>query len=332
MRSRLGVVVLVAAVGVGTGCGLFGVPEATPEGAVPLEPGPQGAGVMAAPEPGPSVGMAAMAGLVGEVDGVPVLTTCDGIERVRVVPSEEAREQLTALSKQPGPTFALLRGERRRRTVDDVRIGSDGLLLDAVVLQGRPAADGDCGVPDLATHPVFTVPRDGEIAFSKVEQLSVHATWKLASELPERAGIGRTPQDAIEARLLEVTLGWCDGATSVRVDGYGVEWEVTSSADVFLGAWRVSCGRARNSVLRTGKTAGQPYALTLDGAPATFSVPQLGVDRPDRALAFGAWTLGLKPGCAGERCPEGLTPPPAGAAPARPVIDLTPPPEPPKAP
>ena len=298
MRSGLGVMVVVATLGVASGCGWFGAAEKAPEALRPDAP----AAVPTLPvvELGPSMGSTALAGLIGEVNGVPVLTTCDGIERVRIQPADETKDKLVELSKLVSPTFALVRGDRHRRTVDDIKTGLDGTLDGGVLLQGRAGKDGDCGVPDLASNPLFNVPRDGEMAFSDQDVLAVKATWKLAAELPERPGMGRSVEDAIEARLLEVTLGWCDGADKVRVDGFAVNWEVTSASDKFLGAWRVSCGRARNAVLRAGKSAGAPYALTLDGQPASFSVPLLGLDRADRALAFGAWTLGLRPGCAGE--------------------------------
>ena len=310
MRSGLSVVVVVAALGVGAGCGWLGSSPGAPESLRPDAP----AVVPTLPvvELGPSMGTTALAGLIGEVNGVPVLTTCDGIERVRIQPADETKDTLMELSKHVEPTFAVVRGDRRRRTVDDIKTGLDGTLDGGVLLQGRPAKDGDCGVPDLASNPLFNVPRDGTIAFSGVEQLAVKAAWKLASEVPERVGMGRSVEDAVEARMLEVTLGWCDGAEKVRVDGFAVNWEVTSASDKFLGAWRVSCGRARNAVLRAGKSVGTPYALSLDDKPTSFDVPLLGLDRADRALAFGAWTLGLRPGCAGERCPEGMTPPPPG--------------------
>lgn len=319
MRSGFGVLVVVAGLATGTGCGWFGSSapvtlRADAPAAVPTLP---------VVELGPSMGSTAMAGLIGEVNGTPVITTCDGIERVRIIPAAETKDELIELSKHTTPTFALIRGDRRRRTVEDVKVGLDGTLDGGVMLQGRAAKDGDCGVPDLASNPLFHVPRDGDIAFSGEEQLTVKATWKLTSEVAERTGMGRTTEDAVEARMLEVTLGWCDGADKARVDGFMVDWEVTSAADKFLGAWRVSCGRARNSVLRAGKSVGEPYALTVDGAPASFSVPLLGLDRADRALAFGAWTLGLRPGCAGEKCPEGMTPTPPAP---RPNLVLDPPP------
>lgn len=308
MRSGFGVMVVVAALAMGTGCGWFG--SSAP---VTLRPdAPDAVPTLPVVELGPSMGATAMAGLIGEVNGTPVITTCDGIERVRITPADETKDALIELSKKTTPTFALIRGDRRRRTVEDIKVGLDGTLEGGVLMQGRPAKDGDCGVPDLASNPLFHVPRDGEIAFFKPDVLAVKATWKLAAEVADRPGMGRTAEDAIEARLLEVTLGWCDGADKARVDGFGVNWEVTSASDKFLGAWRVSCGRARNSVLRAGKSVGTPYALTLDGAPTTFNVPLLGLDRADRALAFGAWTLGLHPECAGEKCPEGMTPKPPG--------------------
>lgn len=310
MRSGLVVVAVVAALGAGSGCGWFG--SSAPKVEALRPDAPEAVPTLPVVELGPSMGTAALAGLIGEVNGVPVLTTCDGIERVRINPADETKEQLLALSKQILPTFALVRGDRRRRTTEDIKVGLDGTLDGGAMLQGRAAKDGDCGVPDMASNPVFQVPRDGEMAFSGADILSVKATWKLASEVPERPGMGRSAEDAIEARLIEVTLGWCDGAEKARVDGFGVNWEVTSASDKFLGAWRVSCGRARNAVLRSGKSVPAPYALTLDGKPTTFNVPLLGLDRADRALAFGAWTLGLQPTCAGERCPDGVKPKPPG--------------------
>lgn len=285
MRNVAGVWMVVCSLS--AGCGWFASePVAPPAPEAPAAP---------LPEIGESLGSAAMVGLIGEINGVTVLTACDGVERVRVLPVPDALAAITELGTQKGPTYALLRGDRRRRTVEDLKAGVDGALIDAVLLDGRPAKDGDCALANAASHPTFDIPRDGTVAYSDVQVMRVLGAWKLAAELPEDAGLGRSGLDALKARLVELTLGWCDGAPRVRIDGYKVDWTVTGPTDAVIGKYQLSCGRVRNAVYRTGKGEAAPLAATLDGAPLDVLVPELGLDHPDRVLGFGAWALSMKP-------------------------------------
>lgn len=288
--------VALAVVGVSVlGCGWFGGgeegPESTDAAALPLQPEtPEGPVTLEAPTVGDSQGMGVITGMLTVRDGVPVLTSCDGREQLHVVPSESDRELVQAIASGPGPTFLVARGDRRARTADDLKAGWDGTLADATLLQHHALADGDCGIGDLGSNGVFRVPRDGKVSFDGIEAMRVngHVVFDaLPSDIP---GVGRSREEAVEARIAELTLGWCDGLDKVRPDGFRVRWDTKVADGTETGSWELSCGRSRNASVRVGVHPPQEYGVTVDGQAVTMKLPLMDCEKPDGAVRFGSWS------------------------------------------
>lgn len=261
------------------------------------------------PEAAPvSLGVAAMAGVVVARGEQLVLTTCDGVEVVRLDGDAEALASLKVSLGRDGPTpFALVEGERFQRTMDDTRKGLLGSLQLSKVREARPARDGDCGIADLGQPTPYD--RTGIEAASLVldDVTGIAASGRAVLKGTVGSGGWRlTPDDLVLSRVVEWTAGWCDASDPKQAQGQKVTWDVTDAEGTFLGRWTVSCGRARQVMLRAVAGPTRTVAATVEGAQTTWTVPTLGLTSAAGALGFRPWASTQKPKCADERCPASL--------------------------